>query len=133
MDYIATSSVPIETSLTTMFEEQTREIKKFYVSPIRLLFDASLHITPCSFRSTLAATSRTQVIYQIIQQCNMSIQETLTFLGYGFLYNFQEYETRQKLYINFREEATSYLSQRGFRHFYKKMFFTAEQRKLSSN
>lgn len=50
MDHIATNSIPIETSLTSMFEEQTRSIKKFYVSPIRLLYDAGLHITPCSFR-----------------------------------------------------------------------------------
>lgn len=124
MGFLATTSIPIETSLTAMFDQHTQEVRSF-ASPIRLLYDSALHITVCTFRGALFGTSRIDILSQIIQECHMSIAEILTFLGYGFRFNFSPFQIRRRMHRSFRKKAITYLEEKGFKYFAKKTYFSS--------
>eukprot|EP01112_Ceratiomyxa_fruticulosa_P016878 TRINITY_DN515_c0_g6_i2.p1 TRINITY_DN515_c0_g6~~TRINITY_DN515_c0_g6_i2.p1 ORF type:complete len:791 (+),score=159.06 TRINITY_DN515_c0_g6_i2:740-3112(+) len=126
MGYMASNEIPIELSLTNKLRPHTAEVNTFAGNPIRLFIDNDIPVAICTFRSQFSSLPycyRTDVIFELVKSCNLSISSLISLMSTGYRWNFQPYNIRQKMYAEFLQETTLYLQSQGFKYFQKVPFF----------
>lgn len=71
-------------NFSSKYKTISDEIASFAGSSIRLLLDQSVPLTLCSFAGSMRSKTRSQVLYEVANTCNLSISDLLTLLGNGF-------------------------------------------------
>eukprot|EP00005_Dracoamoeba_jomungandri_P005358 CAMPEP_0174254576 /NCGR_PEP_ID=MMETSP0439-20130205/3899_1 /TAXON_ID=0 /ORGANISM="Stereomyxa ramosa, Strain Chinc5" /LENGTH=758 /DNA_ID=CAMNT_0015336243 /DNA_START=196 /DNA_END=2469 /DNA_ORIENTATION=+ len=108
MSYFSLHSIPIELGLTDSILHYTQDVKVF-AHPIKLFLDNDLKVTICSFDATFNKGSRSEMLYKIVSELNLSVLDLYKLIGIGFRKNFQNFDTRLQLYSDFQEIALSLL------------------------
>lgn len=140
MNYMATYNIPVEMAFTDKLKAHIQDIRSFGSTPIRLFSDNGIPVAICSFRSSFNMVNRVQMWtgkpYNIhltlqlytnlfsdaINNCQYSVPDALILLSNGFMYNFQKFDTRKKMYEEFYEAACAILKSNGFTHLFKVPF-----------
>eukprot|EP00005_Dracoamoeba_jomungandri_P005902 CAMPEP_0174262382 /NCGR_PEP_ID=MMETSP0439-20130205/12941_1 /TAXON_ID=0 /ORGANISM="Stereomyxa ramosa, Strain Chinc5" /LENGTH=743 /DNA_ID=CAMNT_0015347079 /DNA_START=173 /DNA_END=2401 /DNA_ORIENTATION=- len=109
MDYMGNHGIAVELGLTDMFRIFTSDTETFTGNPIRLFLDNHMPVTICSFKGSTSPKGRSEVLYDVISECNLSPSEYLNLITNGFKYNFQSFNVREKMVQESWKEATNLL------------------------
>ncbi|ELR14824.1 adenosine deaminase [Acanthamoeba castellanii str. Neff] len=142
MNYCANHSIPIELGLADRFSiyvsdvrtfaevnvndmvsTYNSDVRTFAGNPIRLFLDNLLPVAICSFKSSVSSKNRSEVLFDLVNECNLSIAELMKLLSCSFENNFQPYDVRQKMVAKAWEEASTYLSAHGYSSLYRQHYF----------
>eukprot|EP01116_Phalansterium_solitarium_P019228 TRINITY_DN5309_c0_g1_i1.p1 TRINITY_DN5309_c0_g1~~TRINITY_DN5309_c0_g1_i1.p1 ORF type:complete len:847 (-),score=257.76 TRINITY_DN5309_c0_g1_i1:93-2633(-) len=131
LNYVADHRIPLELSpYTRKFMQFTQDVRTFAGSPLRLYLDNHVAIAPCSFHATLSPRTRTDELFMMVRECNLSISEVLQVLNNGFVFNFQSYQARKELSEAAWTKSVQLLSSQGFQYLHPKSFFPAAPPKI---
>jgi hypothetical protein len=72
-----------------MVNTYNSDVRTFAGNPIRLFLDNLLPVAICSFKSSVSAKNRSEVLFDLVNECNLSIAELMKLLSYSFENNFQ--------------------------------------------
>lgn len=122
MQYLAQNRVPVEIGWTPRMKFHSDNV--FSGNLIRILIENGVPVTPCTFRSNGdLASSRTESILAIANQCSMRFSDLVDFLATGFRYNFQHYDVRKEAEKKFWEDVAVVAKQHDFKSAIKAQFF----------
>ncbi|EFC39594.1 predicted protein [Naegleria gruberi] len=99
MSYLCDNGVPIEISMTDTLKNLTKEVNEFAGSAVRLFLDRGIKVAPCSLDLTLYDMNRSENIYLMSKECNLSLNEVVQLMLIGFRICFQNYWTRKEMFI----------------------------------
>ena len=122
MNYVATTGIPVELNITPKFRKHTKGTE-FAGNPLRLFVDNGVPVTFCSFRTLSGKHSRIDALEGAIEDCKLTVPEVLKVLGNGFMYNFQDSETKRTLVSAFWENTKKILIENKIENFFDIAFF----------
>ena len=116
MENLAIRRTAVELSMTKKLKRMTRGLKDV-VHPIKLLVDAGIHVTLCSFRVNANPYTRSETLHYVATTARFNISEVVRVLSYGFTNSFQPLHVRRALLEKFVDETELILADRGFKQF----------------
>lgn len=72
-----------------MVSTYNSDVRTFAGNPIRLFLDNLLPVAICSFKSSVSSKNRSEVLFDLVNECNLSIAELMKLLSCSFENNFQ--------------------------------------------
>ena len=123
MNYFAATGTPVELCTTSSkFREHTKGTE-FAGNSLRLFIDNGVPVTLCSFRGRFDKRSRIDGLEAAIEDCKLTVPETLKLLSNGFMYNFQNSVTNKQLVKEFWEESKKILTENKITNIFDIAFF----------
>jgi len=99
MSYLANNGVPIEISMTDTLRRLTKEVSEFAGSAVRLFLDRGIKVAPCSLDLSLYNQTRSENFYNMVKECNLSLNEVFQLMLVGFRICFQNYWVRKEMFV----------------------------------
>jgi len=81
--------VGAEVNVNDMVSTYNSDVRTFAGNPIRLFLDNLLPVAICSFKSSVSSKNRSEVLFDLVNECNLSIAELMKLLSCSFENNFQ--------------------------------------------
>ena len=75
--------------MNDMVSTYNSDVRTFAGNPIRLFLDNLLPVAISSFKSSVSAKNRSEVLFDLVNECNLSIAELMKLLSCSFENNFQ--------------------------------------------
>jgi adenosine deaminase len=113
MNYLVNHRIGVEINNTWHLKQSASSISSSLGNPLRLFSDRGIKAVLSSFSLSFSGKTRTEMLHDVIIECNFTPAETLTLLGNGFRNNFATHKQRNVMYRNFWTQATKHLQKHG--------------------
>ena len=92
--------------------------------------DFGVPVTLCSFRASLHPQGRSEIIAKVVEECGLTISQTIKLLMFGFRHNFDHHSTRSTRAEECLLEAIQIANSHGFKQTFPTFYFPKKELKL---